>query len=695
MNQDNQHSIASIALDFINHSYQNIFLTGGAGTGKTTFLKFLKRYTHKKMVIAAPTGVAAVNAGGITIHSLFGLPPRPLDTLTVKNIRLAGQSKSLLRELELLVVDEASMLRADVLDAMDFLLKEIRQDSRPLGGLQIVLIGDLFQLPPIETHQDNETLRGVYQSLYFMSAKAFSLLNMMMIELTEVHRQSDPVFISLLAAIRQGNLSEKDLKILDELYCPDWSQKEAIILTTHNNYASEVNEKQLNDLPGIVYTFSAEITGEFSTDNIPVDNVLRLKIGCHVMVVKNDNSTNRQFFNGKIGIVLSVNNDEVKVKFDDGAIVVFNRELWSNIGYTIDAERDSLKEIVVGTFKQFPLKLAWAITVHKSQGLTFEKAVIDVADAFAPGQVYVALSRIKSLNGVFLKSKIPPSVIKRPVTETMLLDASNISDMMIKLEEEKKVYMMDFLVKSFQWNDIVSAVNNNVDPISKKLHEVSEKLSGYASTFLNKTNGYAKDGDWKLLYERLVQAEGYFTKEINLTCIGPIKDFIKKNKDDFKFRGDINRMKSYIRLFQNKISSIAQASEVSKVVAEGICYLPVDEKIITSEENAPTHTTSSIPLNTSSFSTEAQSLQLFLTGKSIAEIASARSLGIPAIEAHLASYIPTGEINVTDLIPQNILEDILPLVKELKSPSIAQLRPFTGSKLSMGQLQALSIYLKN
>lgn len=691
----NQQDIGTLAIDFINHTYQNIFLTGGAGTGKTTFLKFLRKNTHKKMIVAAPTGVAAVNADGVTIHSLFGLPPRPLDSLTVKNIRLTGQSKSLLRELELLVVDEASMLRADVLDAMDFLLKDIRQDSRPLGGVQIVLIGDLFQLPPIETRQDTETLRGVYQNLYFTSAKTFPILDMVMIELTEVHRQSDPVFISLLAAIRQGSLSDNDLKILDELYCPDWSQKEAIILTTHNNYASEVNEKQLNSLPGTVNTFSAEITGEFPADNIPVDKVLQVKIGCQVMVVKNDNSKNRQFFNGKIGVVVGVSDDEIKIKFNDETIVVFERELWSNIGYAIDVEKGFLKEIVVGTFKQFPLKLAWAVTVHKSQGLTFEKAIIDVSDAFAPGQVYVALSRVKSLNGVFLKSKISPSVIKRPIPETIFWNASNISDIMIKLDEEKKVYLMDFLAKSFHWNDVVSTINNNDNPILKSLHEVSEKLAGYASTFLNKINGYVKDGDWKLLSERLVQAEGYFTKEINLTCIGPIKDFIKKNKDDFKFRGDVNHMKNYIRLFQNKISSIAQASGVSKVVAEGICYLPVDEKGIASQEIAPAQTRSIVPLNPGPFSTEAQSLQLFLAGKSIAEIASMRSLGIPAIEAHLASFIPTGEVKVTDIIPKNILEDILPLVKDLKSPSIAQLRPFTKRNLSMGQLQALRVYLKN
>ncbi|TXJ22499.1 MAG: hypothetical protein E6Q24_20990 [Chitinophagaceae bacterium] len=697
MNQDNQHSIVSIALDFINHTYQNVFLTGGAGTGKTTFLKFLRNHTHKKMVIAAPTGVAAVNAGGTTIHSLFGLPPRPLDNETIKNIRLTGQSKSLLRELELLVIDEASMLRADVLDAMDYLLKEVRQDTRPLGGLQVILIGDLFQLPPIETRQDTETLQGIYQSLYFMHAKTFPGLNMLMIELTEIYRQSDSVFINLLNSIRRGRLSDNELNILNGLYSPDWAQKEAVILTTHNRYVSEINDQQLNSLPGLVYTFTAEITGEFLADNAPVDNILQLKIGCRVMVIKNDNTGNRQFFNGKIGLVSAIDDQAVEVKFDDETIITFNREIWSNVSYTADAENDSLKEVVIGTFKQFPLKLAWAITVHKSQGLTFEKAVIDVAEAFVPGQVYVALSRIITLKGVFLKSTISSSVIiAPPVTEATFLDSSDIHKINMKLREDKKAYMKDFLFKSFQWDHLNYATNpfSAADAIVKNLHDVSEKLQGYAYNFLDKVNEYINDENWKLLSDRLVQAENYFTGEINLKCIGPLKDFIKKEKNDFKFRADINRMKNYVKLFQEKISFIALASKVAKGVAEGINYLPFDIEINTLKKTTPTKVVPDTSLSSIPVSTEAQSLKLFLSGESIAEIASRRSLGIPAIEAHLASYIPTGEVNLVDLVPQEVLNEILPLARQMKTPSIAQLRPVTAGKLSMGQLQALSIYLK-
>ncbi len=697
MSKVHQQDIGTIALDFINHTYQNIFLTGGAGTGKTTFLKFLKKNTHKKMVVAAPTGVAAVNAGGITIHSLFGLPPRPLDSRTVKNIRLVGQSKSLLRELELLVIDEASMLRADVLDAIDYLLKEVRQDSRALGGLQVVFIGDLFQLPPIETRHDTETLQGVYGSLYFMNARVFTGLHMLMVELTETYRQSDPVFINLLTAIRKGRISDNELNILNGLYSPNWSQKEAIILTTHNRYASEVNDQQLNSLPGIVYTFSAEIIGEFPTDNAPVDNILQLKIGCRVMVIKNDNAADKQFYNGKIGLVNAINNQAVDVKLDDGTIITFNREIWSNIGYTTDAENDSLKEIVTGTFKQFPLKLAWAITVHKSQGLTFEKAVIDVAEAFAPGQVYVALSRIRTLKGVFLKSTISSSVIIAPlVTETTFLNGSDIDKICLKLREGKKLYMRDFLFKSFQWDRLNSAINliNSADTIAKNLHDNSEKLHGYASTFLNKINEYIDNENWKLLSDRLVQAENYFTNEINLKCISPLKDIIKKKKDDFKFRGDVNRMKNYVKLFQEKIFSIAIANKVAKIVAQGINYLPLDGEITALKKTVSTKVLPNTPSSSIPVSTEAQSLKLFLAGDSIAEIASRRSLGVPAIEAHLASFIPTGEVNLVDVVPQEVLNEILPRIRQLTSPSIAQLRPLTAGKLSMGQLQALSVYLK-
>jgi hypothetical protein len=701
MQKEDSNYIGTLALNFINHTYRNIFLTGGAGTGKTTFLKFLKGHTHKKMAIAAPTGVAAVNAGGVTIHSLFGLPPRPLDNATVANIRLAGQDKLLLRELELLVIDEASMLRADVLDAMDYLLQEVRQDARPLGGLQVVFIGDLFQLPPIESQEDLEKLAGQYLSMYFTDSRVYATLELLTIELTEIYRQSDSVFINLLAAVRKGTMSDRDISLLNELYCPDWAQKDAIVLTTHNKSASQLNEHKLSNLVGVVYTFTAEIEGEFSQDQFPVNGNLYLKIGCRVMVIKNDYSTTPQYYNGKIGMVVAISDQKIDVKFDDSTTVAIFRETWSNVSYSINGDNNSVKEIIIGTFKQFPIRLAWAITVHKSQGLTFEKAIIDVADAFAPGQVYVALSRIRTLAGIFLKSKISSSVIiSSPHKEKVLqlnLDLNRLAEV---LHEEQKIYMKDFLLKVFDLQHLKSTVDRNISnkPTLKILRLASEKLEKYAASFSKEIAmriASENNSDWRAIANRLVQAESYFINEINATCITPLKEFIKNNKDDFKFRGDVNLMKNYVKLFQETSTSISSSKKLVKTVAEGIIYSPTDMEM-TSAKRAESIKPMYDPQKSYGFiSTEAQSLELFLIGKSILEIAITRRLGVPAIEAHLASYIPTGEVKLSDIVSQEIIDEIWPLLKEMKTPSIAQLRPAIGGKLSMGQLQALSTYLKD
>ncbi|SFE53155.1 AAA family ATPase [Spirosoma endophyticum] len=692
--------IGTLALDFINHTSRNVFLTGGAGTGKTTFLKFLKGNTHKKMAIAAPTGVAAINAGGTTIHTLFGLPLRLLDDAAIKNIRLTGDSKLLLRELELLVIDEVSMLRADVLDAMDYLLQEVRQVQRPLGGLQVVFIGDMFQLPPVENQQDAELLQGLYPSLYFTDAKVCPTLDILMLELTEVHRQSDPVFIDLLNAIRKGNLSGNELDQLNGMYCQDWTEKNAIILTTHNRHALQFNEQQMSRLPGLVHSFTAEISGEFSDDRFPVDRVLNLKLGCRVMIIKNDHSANRQFFNGKIGLVTAISDNEIGVKFDDSISVVLERETWSNVSYTVPRESYILKEEILGVFRQFPLKLAWSITVHKSQGLTFEKAVIDVADAFTSGQVYVALSRIKSIEGLFLKSRIPLSaIIKPPVVESVFQRGQDITALNMFLLEGKKAYIKNLLLNTFNWQSLKVAIEQNIllNPTFKSLREPLERLDRYASSFskeISKRIVVEGHPDWQALGSRVAQAEGYFIKEINATCIDPLKDFVKKNKDDFIFRGEVNLVKSKIRLFQNKAQGIILAKKVVEGIGEKISYAPIDTVEAYTKQVLIDKIKQDLPQLSGSVPTEAQSLQFFQMGKSIPEIAAARSLGIPAIEYHLASYLPTGEINLVDIIPQKILDELLPHLDEMPSSSIAQLRPIVGGRLSMGQLQALSIYLR-
>lgn len=694
------HDKPALALEFINHTNRNIFITGGAGTGKTTFLKFLKANTHKKKAISAPTGVAALNAGGTTIHSLFGLPPRILDAKTVKNIRLTSSIKSLLLELELLIIDEVSMLRADVLDAMDYLLKEVRQNSMPLGGLQIAFIGDLYQLPPIENNHEIEKLNGLYSTLYFFDAKVFPFLEILVIEFTEIYRQTNPIFLKLLKSIRKGLLTIDELNDLNSLYCPEWINVEAILITTHNRYVSQLNEQRFNLVEGIVHQFIAEITGEFSEDQFPVDRILQIKKGCRVMVVKNDNAMNPLYFNGKIGLVTTISDQAIQVKFDDNVIVTFEKELWSNINYKANRESDSINEMVVGTFKQFPLKLAWAITVHKSQGLTFDKAVIDVSEAFSPGQVYVALSRIKTLEGVFLKSKISLQAIFPQKIEAKFPQITDKNSLLSALFDGKKSFIKDYLFNVFSWEDSKCFVKNNHsnNPIFNNLINSFETLEKSSIRFLREVKDQLNtedNFDWQLLADRVAEAERYFVKEISSSFIIPLKQYVSKNKDDYKFRTEINLVRSYIRHFQEKIRSMTLAKQVSIGYSEPIDYvtrerdnfsIPAVISISDLEEDAKT---------SNSISTEAQSLQLFLKGKTIPEISNLRSLGIPAIEYHLASYIPTGEIKLFDIIPQEKLDMVLPELKDLKMPSVANLRSIIGSQFSMGQLQALSIYLQS
>lgn len=408
-----------LALDFVRTTGKSIFLTGKAGTGKTTFLHGLKKNTPKRMAIVAPTGVAAINAGGVTIHSFFQLPFGPIIPSDshpgTPNARLLSQVKQfrgekikILKGLELLVIDEISMVRADVLDAIDETLRYFRDRDRPFGGVQVLMIGDLHQLPPVVREEERMMLHPYYQDFYFFYSRVYQASSPVCIELTKIYRQQDDVFIKLLNSVRENSLSQEILDKLNERYFPDFSPEEDdnyITLTTHNQSAQNINKVKQESLPGKLHRFKAEIKGDFPEFAYPTDLSVELKEGAQVMFVKND--PEKRFYNGKIGVVTSIGEDSITVKCkNDYQEIVVRQMDWQNIKYNLDEKTKELKEDVIGTFIQFPLKLAWAITIHKSQGLTFEKAIIDANAAFAHGQVYVALSRCKSLEGLVLSSKI-------------------------------------------------------------------------------------------------------------------------------------------------------------------------------------------------------------------------------------------------------------------------------------------------
>lgn len=406
---------SDLALKYIQNTGTHIFLTGKAGTGKTTFLKHLKELSPKRMVVVAPTGVAAINAGGVTVHSFFQLPfgpyiPSMVDQKSHSFSHKFGREKiNIIKSMDLLVIDEISMVRADLLDAISDTLRRFRDRNKPFGGVQLLLIGDMQQLAPVAKEEEWNLLKEHYASPYFFDSKALSESHYLCIELTHVYRQSDDAFVSLLNKIRENRPDEETLARLNERYIPNFSpdDKEGYItLTTHNYQAQQINNRKLAELPGRTYTFDAGITDDFPNFSYPTDERLELKLGAQVMFIKNDSSGDRLYYNGKIGKVVFINQEKIIVNDEFGHDITVNRETWQNMKYSINEETQEISETIIGSFSQYPLKTAWAITIHKSQGLTFEKAIIDAASAFSHGQVYVALSRCKTLEGMVLTSRI-------------------------------------------------------------------------------------------------------------------------------------------------------------------------------------------------------------------------------------------------------------------------------------------------
>jgi len=413
-----------LAYEFVQYTNRNIFLTGKAGTGKTTFLKSLKTSSPKRMVVVAPTGVAAINAGGQTIHSFFQLPFGPILTELVVGHKVdnpnfkkkfAKKKINIIKSLDLLVIDEISMVRADVLDAIDEVLRRYKNRALPFGGVQLLMIGDLQQLPPVVKDDEWAMMRQYYPSMFFFNSKALKQTNMVSLELKHVYRQSEGVFLDILNEIRDDRLSKKSYDLLHQRYIPDFNPKEEegyITLTTHNNSAHRKNDMELTKLKAKSHKFQAVVKGNFSEYSYPTDFNLELKVGAQVMFVKNDSSVDKRYFNGKIGVITAFEGDNIVVKCEgDNEEIYTGHEVWENIKYSINEQSKEIEEEVVGSFSQYPLRLAWAITIHKSQGLTFDKVIIDAAAAFAHGQTYVALSRCRTLEGLVLSSKISDSAI--------------------------------------------------------------------------------------------------------------------------------------------------------------------------------------------------------------------------------------------------------------------------------------------
>ncbi len=545
-----------LAGNFVEFTGRNIFLTGKAGTGKTTFLHNLKKVSLKRMVVVAPTGVAAINAGGVTIHSFFQLPFGPWIPGYKPDNRSADQQKynrfsknkiKIIKSLDLLVIDEVSMVRADIMDGIDETLRRYRPGNLPFGGVQMLMIGDLQQLAPVVKDNEWNVLKEYYDTAFFFSCKALQKTTYISIELNHVYRQSDSKFIELLNRVRGNQLDLDSINLLNTRYKPNFKTEEDgyISLTTHNAKAQNINESKIKKLKGNPHTFMAEITGNYPEYNYPTNSALVLKTGAQVMFVKNDPSPDKLFYNGKIGKVVSIEEDTVEVQCpgEDSAIMVYPLE-WQNIKYALDEESKEISESIEGIFTQLPLKLAWAITIHKSQGLTFDKAIIDVEAAFAFGQVYVALSRCKSLEGLVLISPVNSNgLISDNTINKFTREVEENQPTREQLQDSEKQYQQELLVDLFNFHHIAQAIYYSIKLLKdhsaglqqhhlpnfrdmlKKFNEdiarISEKFLIELRALLLKESGTEED---PVLQERLSRASRYFAGKIDEIILRPVHE---------------------------------------------------------------------------------------------------------------------------------------------------------------------------
>ena len=545
------------------YSKQNMFITGKAGTGKTTFLHKIKQESLKRMVIVAPTGVAAINAKGVTIHSFFQMPFGPIlpeGASLQKTQRKFSKTKiDIIKSLDLIIIDEISMVRADLLDGIDQVLRRYKNRNKVFGGAQILMIGDLQQLAPVVRPNEWSLLQSHYNTIYFFSSKAYQEANVVSIELKHIYRQKNEDFIKILNEIRTDTLSDMSAKILNKNYNPSFSptkEEGYITLTTHNNRANLINESELNKLKIKSSFFKAEISGKFSENAYPNAERLELKVGAQVMFIKNDSSTDKRYYNGKIGIITAISKETVTVQCPNEIDeIVTEKETWSNINYSINEETKAIKEEMIGAFSQIPLRLAWAITIHKSQGLTFEKAIIDAEASFAHGQTYVALSRCTSLEGLVLKTPITSSAIINDSTVSVFNESveENHPDESILNESEKHfqlnliseildyqplLYPITRLIDVF-YNNRTSIKGDVIDHLQTIKDEGIVALMKISNGFKNQLNTLSEDNvlpeNSSQIQERFIKAITYF---LNTT-----KNNIQKPLDTITFSTDNKAVK--------------------------------------------------------------------------------------------------------------------------------------------------------
>ncbi|MBY0487169.1 MAG: helix-turn-helix domain-containing protein [Flavobacteriaceae bacterium] len=741
---------AKYVLQFINQTNRSVFLTGKAGTGKTTLLREIIQTTHKNCVVVAPTGIAALNAGGVTIHSMFQLPfggflpdnstPQFTDNSKFesrstlrRHFRMSGLKKSVIQNMELLIIDEVSMLRSDLLDAMDFMMQSVRKKNRPFGGVQVLFIGDLLQLPPVIRDEEWRTLRNYYRGKFFFHSHVVEQNPPLYIELSKIFRQTDDRFISVLNNLRNNKITQNDIQILNEFVQPNFdlkANKGYITLTTHNAKADSINSQSLINLEGNTRIYKADVVGDFPDKIYPVEERLELKIGAQIMFIKNDLSFDKKFFNGKMGFIKSLGEKEILVHFpDENKIIEVEKYEWQNIRYSVNDNTKEIEEEVLGTFTHYPIKLAWAITVHKSQGLTFDKAALDVSQVFLPGQAYVALSRLRSLNGLILLSQLQMNGISND-QDVMDYSLNKATEDVLEaaLKQETKDFIHNYLVNSFDWSELVQEWRNHKYSYLDSDKSVKSKHSNWAAKqfdycealidpsrkFISQLNKLftSESIDYQFINDRIQAAYTYFYEKLDqleyeiLYKIEEVKriKLVKQFYDELLVLEEL-QTKAVLRLMKAKqmMETIMDRKTISKATLSSPSiknyksnkieriiedYKRNNQNLIEDKEELSYYEPKKKKTDkTPKKATTQITYELWIEKNSIAEIASLRKLTEGTILSHFTKLIQDKAVSIKDIMPEDKIEALSKAFYGYKEESLNALKEQVGDAFTWEELR--------
>lgn len=742
---------ANYVLQFINQTNRSIFLTGKAGTGKTTLLKEIINSTHKNCVVVAPTGIAALNAGGVTIHSLFQLPfggfipdssanahfssQIKFETKATLNrhFKMSASKKAVIQNMELLIIDEVSMLRADLLDAIDYMLQSVRRKKQAFGGVQVLFIGDLLQLPPIIREEEWKTLRNYYSGKFFFHSHVVQTNPPLYVELSKIFRQTDEIFIDLLNNLRNNTITSKNISFLNQFVQPNFNlkaNKGYITLTTHNAKADAINEQSLKDLEGTSVKFKANIVDDFPDKIFPLEEYLELKVGAQIMFIKNDLSFEKNYFNGKMGFIKSLSNDEIWVHFpDENKKIEVERYEWQNIRYFVNDNTKEIEEEVLGTFVHFPIKLAWAITVHKSQGLTFDKAALDVSQVFLPGQAYVALSRLRSLNGLILLSPIQMNGISND-DDVMNYSANKASTDVLQseLQKQTKLFLHHYLKNSFDWTELAQEWRNHKfsyldsDLSAKSKHknwadeqlDFCEALLDPAKKFRSQLDKIFNDDkvDFKFINERIQAAYGYFFEKIDtleyqilykieeIKRIKQVKQFYQELQviEELQTNAVLRLMKAK-KLIENVMNETIldkqslNSSEIKnykRIKTERVIedFKKKNINLIEEKEDVSYYQPKKKKSEKEAKKPTTQiTYELWVDKNSIEEIALIRKLTVGTILTHFTKLVQDKAVAINDVLPEDKLKSLSKLFENYNEETLNTMKEQVGEDFSWNELR--------